>query len=254
METENPLVDQAQAEPQGKYDNPKNLVYETKQLSNKSSQQINCTKLKAQQLIVSKWLFVEPVAQKLFVKMHTKENRQNSSTFKQRDKADDKDSSSLRSEDYGSELDGYNDSATNQDQSAYSGPPMNFKDAGYDSEINLSMSNDSSQMSAGMMEMQDNFQKGKSDFYFAKTTMLQPTSISVLLVSRQQYKKINFSDTKMSMEPVSCKFDFKDMDLVYYLYSRWVKEYNAVSEHQSPSNGEESKDAKSEAAKTQEEE
>ena len=76
-----------------------------------------------------------------------------------------------------------------------------------------------------MMEMQEKYQNGKSDFYFAKTTMLQPTSISLLLVTRQQYKKISFSDMKMSIEPISCKFDFKDMDLVYYLYSRQVKEY-----------------------------
>ena len=63
METDIPQTEwEEEEEPSGKYDHPKNLVYETKQLSYKSSQQINCTKLKAQQLIVSKWIYVEPVA------------------------------------------------------------------------------------------------------------------------------------------------------------------------------------------------
>ena len=81
------------------------------------------------------------------------------------------DSSSDKKSDQSSVLDGYDDSATQQDPSAYSGPPMNFKDVGYDSEVSMSESN-SDKMSQGMMEMQENYLAGKSDFYFAKTTML----------------------------------------------------------------------------------
>jgi hypothetical protein len=55
--------------------------------------------------------------------------------------------------------------------------------------------------------------------------MLQPTSISVYLGGHSQYKKINFSDVKVDVDPVFLKLDFKDMDLVYYLISKQTKEY-----------------------------
>jgi hypothetical protein len=45
----------------------------------------------------------------------------------------------MKDEDYDSELEGFDDSQqASPDPSDNSGPPMNFKDVGYDSEVNMS--------------------------------------------------------------------------------------------------------------------
>ena len=60
----------------------------------------------------------------------------------------------------------------------------------------------------------------------------------MLFIAKSQFKKISFRDSKIEMDPFFLKLDFKDMDLVYYLFSKQIKEYNdafGVPESEPPS-------------------
>ena len=174
------------------YKSPENLVYETKILTSNSSMQINLTKLHAQQTIVSKWAMVQNIIWQLFDRQYRSENPQQFS------EADDE----MKKEDYNS----------GSGSSEYSGPPMNFKDFGSDGQP----------LHSSDSELSDD--GDDQEVMFSQSKILQPTGISILIVNNYQHKKISFSNTKLDIDTLFLKLDFKDIDMLYTIMTKNTSE------------------------------
>ena len=49
---------------------------------------------------------------------------------------------------------------------------------------------------------------------------MQPTSVSIFVVHQAQNRKIKFANTRIDVEPVFLSLDFKDIALLYFLYTK----------------------------------
>ena len=55
---------------------------------------------------------------------------------------------------------------------------------------------------------------------FSQSKILQPTSICILIVNNYQHKKISFSSTKLDIDTLFLKLDFKDIDMLYNIMTK----------------------------------
>ena len=54
--------------------------------------------------------------------------------------------------------------------------------------------------------------------------ILSPTSIEIMMVNKTAYKEQRFNETTVEIDPMTVRMDFKDLDLIYTLKSKFELE------------------------------
>lgn len=97
-----------------------------------------------------------------------------------------------------------------------------------DQESESSSTDNSGKSEQGSLHNDGNFR----GIQYAFSKILNPTHVSIIKQDRAEILKNQFSQLKIEVMPMFINLDFKDIDLIYTLYSRYFmtiqKEINAM--------------------------
>ena len=65
------------------------------------------------------------------------------------------------------------------------------------------------------------FRRNIDGVQFAQCPILKPTCVSILMKNESEYKECRFYMMNIDLENLFLTCDFKDIDLMYYLYKRY---------------------------------